>query len=264
VNASLSAEPMSQPRVSILGVGVSAVTMTQAVEAIDAWIAQRRQHYVCVTGVHGLMESRRDSLLRQVYRGAGLVTADGMPLVWLSRRRGFRHAERVYGPDLMLRVCGQSLAKGYRHYFYGATPAVTAELERRLCQRFPGLNVVGACSPPFRPLTAQEDGQIVEEINATAPDVVWVGLSTPKQEHWMAAHIGQISAPALIGVGAAFDFHAGTKRQAPCWMQRMGLEWLFRLASEPKRLWRRYLINNPRFIGLVLSQELGWQRDPVG
>lgn len=251
------------PCIDMLGVGVSAVTMTQAVDIIDSWIAQRRQHYVCVTGVHGLMEARRDVLLRQVYRDAGLVTADGMPLVWLSRRRGFRDAERVYGPDLMLRMCGQSLGKGYRHYFYGATPAVTTELERRLRRRFTGLNVVGACSPPFRPLTAEEDGRIVEEINATAPDVVWVGLSTPKQEHWMGTHVGRVSAPALIGVGAAFDFHAGTKRQAPRWMQRSGLEWLYRLASEPKRLWRRYLLNNPLFIGLMISQELVRQRSPV-
>ncbi|MEW6301449.1 MAG: WecB/TagA/CpsF family glycosyltransferase [Thermodesulfobacteriota bacterium] len=248
---------MEIARANILGVGVSAINMATALEAIEEWIARREPHYVCVTGVHGLMESQRDETLRRIHNAAGLVTPDGMPLVWLSRVMGFRHVDRVYGPDLMLAVCHRSVTRGYRHFFYGGAPGVAPLLARRLQSRFPGLAVVGTDSPPFRPLTAEEDRAAVERINAAQPDIVWVGISTPKQERWMASHVGRLSAPVLIGVGAAFDFHAGLKRQAPRWVQRNGLEWCFRLLSEPRRLGPRYLINNPWFIWLVLRQALG-------
>lgn len=250
----------AEHRTNVLGVGVSAINLDQAAAIIDRWIRTRSvHHYVCITGVHGVMESQRDPELRRIHNRAALVTPDGMPLVWLSRLHGQRHVGRVYGPDLMLRLCDRPPGQSYRHYFYGGAEGVP----ERLAARFPGLTVVGTCSPPFRPLTAEEDAEIVRRINAAAPDIVWVGLSTPKQERWMAAHVGRIAAPVLIGVGAAFDFHAGLKRQAPRWMQRSGLEWLFRLATEPRRLARRYLTNNPLFVLRTAGQLLGLRRYPL-
>ncbi len=252
---------MSSPaRVNVLGVGVSAINMEMAVAALDGWIARREQQYVCITGVHGVMESQRDPALRAILCGSGLTTPDGMPLVWLSKLQGFRHVTRVYGPDLMLAMCECSPEKGYRHFLYGGDEELVEALAARLRQRYAGLQIVGAYAPPFRPLTPEEDAEIVRTINDAAPDIVWVGLSTPKQERWMAEHHRRITAPVLVGVGAAFDFNAGRKRQAPPWMQRHGLEWLFRLFQEPKRLWRRYLLNNPRFVALVLLQALHLRR----
>jgi N-acetylglucosaminyldiphosphoundecaprenol N-acetyl-beta-D-mannosaminyltransferase len=246
----------SIPRANILGVGVSAINTAQALETIDGWIHRREQKYVCVTGVHGVMESQRDTRLKEIHNHAGLVTPDGMPLVWLSRLKGFRGVERVYGPDLMLAVCEQSLVKGYRHYFFGGAKGVAEKLVSRLTRDFSGLRIAGFWSPPFRLLTREEDEELIQVINEAEPDIVWVGLSTPKQEFWMYQHLGQITAPVMIGVGAAFDFHAGIKKQAPRWMQRSGLEWSFRLLTEPGRLWRRYLINNPLFLWMVLLQAL--------
>jgi len=240
--------------VDVLGVPVSAITMAQAVHIIGGSIATRTPNYVCVTGVHGVMESDRDEALRLIHMRAGLVTPDGMPLVWLAHRAGYPHVERVYGPDLMLAVCAASIGHGWRHFLYGGACGVTGRLAARLRQRFPDLQIAGGLSPPFRPLTTEEDEAVVNRINATHSDIVWVGLSTPKQERWMAAHVGRLNAPVLIGVGAAFDFHAGLKRQAPRWMQRHGLEWSFRLMSEPRRLWKRYLTNNPLFVWKVTRQ----------
>ena len=247
-------------RVNILGVGVSAINMAQALNVIEGWIAQRQPHYVCVTGVHGIVVSQGNNSLQRVHNAAGLVTPDGMPLVWLARLHGLEHVERVYGPDLMLALCHRSISKGYRHFLYGGAEGVPDRLANRLKRRYPGLRIVGSYSPPFRPLTDEEDKQTVQAINEANPDVVWIGLSTPKQERWMAEHIGRLTAPVLVGVGAAFDFHSGLKRQAPRWMQRSGLEWLFRLANEPRRLWRRYLVNNPLFTLLVLQQALNLKR----
>jgi len=251
---------MSIQRVNVLGVGVSAITMPLAVETIEKWIIQRQREYVCVTNVHLIMECQRDEKLRQIHNRAGMVTPDGMPLVWLSHLNGFRQVERVYGPDLLLAFCARSATQGYRHYFYGGAEGVPQLLVKRLTQRFPGLEIAGMFSPPFTPLSPREDAQIVDMINQTQPDVIWVGLGAPKQERWMAAHLGRIQAPVMIGVGAAFDFHSGLKPQAPYWMQRHGLEWVFRLANEPQRLWRRYLIYNPLFIFLVLQQFMGLRR----
>lgn len=252
------------PHVDVLGVPVSAITMSHAVETIRRWIADRTPHYVCVTGVHGVMESVRDESLRAIHEGAGLVTPDGMPLVWLAHHAGFPRVERVYGPDLMLAVCEASTRHGWRHFFYGGGSGVADQLTSRLRSRFAALDVVGVYSPPFRPMTPEEDDELVHRINATRPDIVWVGLSTPKQERWMAAHVGRLSAPVLVGVGAAFDFHAGLKRQAPRWMQRSGLEWSFRLITEPRRLGPRYLVNNPLFIWRITLQLLRAGHHPRG
>jgi N-acetylglucosaminyldiphosphoundecaprenol N-acetyl-beta-D-mannosaminyltransferase len=247
---------IAPPRVKVLGIGVSAINMERALETIDGWIHRQECRYVCVTSVHGVMESQSDPELARIHAHAGMVTPDGMPLVWLSRVRGEKAVDRVYGPDLLLACCARAVERGWRFYFYGGDEGVADRLAERLMARFPGLRVVGTFSPPFRPLTDIEDAEVVRRINASGADIVWVGLSTPKQERWMSTHVGRLRAPVLIGVGAAFDFHAGLKRQAPRWIQRSGFEWLFRLASEPRRLWRRYLYNNPRFVLRVLEEGL--------
>jgi N-acetylglucosaminyldiphosphoundecaprenol N-acetyl-beta-D-mannosaminyltransferase len=251
------ADRPSPPRVDILGVRVSATTMEEALELIEGWIARREPRYACVSGMHGVMESQQDDRLRRIHNSAGLVTPDGMSLVWLCKLKGQRSVERVYGPDLMLALCGRSPDRGYRHFFYGASPEVLDSLTVRLRARYPGLEVVGTYAPPFRPLRPEEEAEIVRRIREAEPDIVWVGLSTPKQERWMADYVEQLGGPVLIGVGAAFDFHAGMKRQAPRWMQRNGLEWLFRLLSEPRRLWRRYLVNLPLFACYLVLDALG-------
>jgi len=247
-------------RVNVLGVGVSAINIADALALIDRWIATGAHRYVCVTGVHGVMESQKDPALRDIHNRAGLVTPDGMPLVWLSWLRGHDRVERVYGPDLMLACCAASVTKGYRHFFYGGGTGVPELLAVRLQQRFPGLTVAGTWSPPFRELSEAEEQALIDRIAAARPDIVWVGLSTPKQERWMARYVGRLRVPVLIGVGAAFDMHAGVKKQAPRWMQRSGLEWLFRLATEPRRLGPRYLINNPWFVWRLLLQSAGMVR----
>ncbi len=241
-------------RVDVLGVHVSAVNPAMALAEIERWIACREPHYVCVTGVHGVMECQRDAELLRIHNGSGLTTPDGMPMVWAGHRAGAAWMDRVYGPDLMLAVLEEAAARGWSSFFYGGKEGVPELLAERLTARFPGLRVAGTYSPPFRPLTDEEDAALVERINATDADLVWVGLSTPKQERWMAAHVGRLTAPVLLGVGAAFDIHAGTLRQAPRWMQRSGLEWAYRLYREPRRLWRRYASNNPRFALAILRR----------
>ncbi len=239
-------------RVDILGVHVSAVDPPMALAEIERWIDSHEQHYVCVTGVHGVMESQRDPELKAIHNRSGLTTPDGMPMVWAGQRAGAAWMQRVYGPDLMLAVLARAAERGWTSFLYGGREGVPELLAERLTARIPGLRIVGTYSPPFRTLTKAEDAALVEQINSANPDLVWVGLSTPKQERWMAAHVGRLSAPALLGVGAAFDINAGTLRQAPPWMQRSGLEWAYRLYREPRRLWRRYFSNNPRFVlGIV-------------
>ena len=252
-----------QERVNLLGVGISAINMTQAVEAIEEWIIQRQQHYVCITPAHALMDCYFEPELRLIFNNSGLTTPDGMAIVWLLRLKGRTQVSRVYGPDLMLSVCEHSIDRGYKHFFYGGVPGAADELTARLQARFSGLQVAGTYSPPFHPLSSREDEAIVERINRTLPDIVWIGISTPKQERWMSEHVGKLSAPVLIGVGAAFDFLSGRKKQAPRWVQRSGMELLFRLASEPRRLWRRYA-NYPLFVLLVLAQALRLKRFPLG
>lgn len=251
-------------RINILGVGVNAINTSMALDAVDEWILRNEPHYVCVTGVHGIMESYRKEAVRCIHNAAGLVVPDGMPLVWLSRLKGFHHVTRVYGPDLMLALCERSIGRGYRHFLYGGAQGIAERLATRLQSRLPGLNVAGVYSPPFRALEPAEDEQIVNTINSVRPHIVWVGVGTPKQEVWMARHVGRLNASVLIGVGAAFDFHAGVKRQAPRWVMRAGLEWMFRMIEEPRRLGPRYLINNPLFVGLVIRQLLGRRPAELG
>ena len=244
-------------QMNILGVHVSATNMPEAVGQIKTWIANRTRTYVCVTGVHGIMECQDNLRLRTIHNSAGMVTPDGMPLVYISRAGGHARTTRVYGPDLMAAMCEDSVGSGYRHFFYGAAPATLAKLVERIGGRFPGIQIAGSYSPPYRDLTPEEERSVVEEINHSQADVVWVGIGVPKQEKWMAAFRERLDAPVLVGVGAAFDFHAGLVPQAPDWMQRTGLEWAYRLAHEPRRLWKRYAKYNPAFVVGFVRQ---WRR----
>ncbi|MCB0208611.1 MAG: WecB/TagA/CpsF family glycosyltransferase [Anaerolineae bacterium] len=248
------------PKVNILGVGVHAITMAQALAQISNWIEQGIRQYVSICTVHTVMECQRSEPVRRAVNSAGLATPDGMPLVWLGQLKSKLAVTRVYGPDLMLALCELSVQRGYRHYFYGGADGVAEQLAQRLQTRFPGLHMAGTYCPPYRPAFHQEDDHIIEQINQTSPDIIWVGLGTPKQDLWMAAHRDRLTAPVLIAVGAAFDFHTGRLPQAPHWMQRNGLEWFFRLLQEPRRLWHRYLVYNPLFILLIIAQALGLKK----
>jgi N-acetylglucosaminyldiphosphoundecaprenol N-acetyl-beta-D-mannosaminyltransferase len=247
------------PRVNILGVGITPVHLAQAVAALEQWRQEDRREYVCCVSVHGLVEAQRDPEVRAALNRAGLSTEDGMPLVWWCRHSGYSAAGRVCGSDLLLAMCGTAPERSHRHFFYGGSPRVAEQLVSRLTQRFPGLVVAGYRSPPFRPLTQEEDAAEVEAINEARPDFVWVGLGMPKQEKWMALHVGKIHAAALLGVGAAFDFLSEAKPRAPSWMQRSGFEWCFRLMTEPRRLARRYLIDNSIFLARAAQQLAGWK-----
>ncbi len=246
-------------RINVLGVGVSAINMDQALSEIERWVSAEQPGYVCVCTVHGVMDCQRSAELRRIFNTAGLVTPDGMPLVWLGRAR-HPHVSRVYGPDLMLAELERSIAKGHRHFFYGGGPGVGRRLAEKMSARFPGLKVTGFIEPPFAPFEELASPEVAARINAAGADVVWVGIGSPKQERWMARMRTLLEAPVLIGVGAAFDFHSCSVRQAPRWMQRSGLEWLYRLVTEPRRLWRRYLVDNPWFIWAIALQQLGLRR----
>lgn len=251
---------MAIQRVNVLGVGISVLNLKTALAAMAQAVAERRKGYICITGVHGVMEAQDDPEFRRILNGAFLCTPDGMPMVWSGKLRGHREMSRVYGPDLMLEVCAWSQQSGCRHFFYGGLPGVPETLRDRLVQRFPGLQVVGCYSPPFRPLNEEELTQLQITIRETKPDILWVGLSTPKQERFMAAHLSNLDVTLMVGVGAAFDFHSGRAKQAPRWMQRTGLEWFYRMCSEPRRLAGRYLRNNPRFILKAVAQFVGLRK----
>jgi len=240
------------PHVNVLGIRVAAIDIHWAVDEIERRIDEDVPGYLTFTGVHGVMESQGCQDLIDIHNNAALTCPDGMPLVWAARYAGVAECSRVYGPDLMLAACSRSVDRGWRHFFYGGGDGVAEQLVAALSERYPGLVVAGTYTPPFRPLTVDEERDIAELINSSRADVVWVGLSTPKQERWMAAFRDRVDAPVLLGVGAAFDMHAGLLRQAPPWLQRSGLEWAYRLLREPRRLWRRYLSNNPRFVARIL------------
>jgi N-acetylglucosaminyldiphosphoundecaprenol N-acetyl-beta-D-mannosaminyltransferase len=246
-----------QERVNILGVGVSAVNMELALRQTELLLDQGKQGYVCVTGVHGIMEAQSDDAFRDTLNRSFLTTPDGMPTVWLGRIHGFKHMNRVYGPDYMLGLCERSVTKGYRHFLYGGKPGVAEELGAELTRRFPGLQIVGTYTPPFRPLNADEEDDLRSQLEMSQADVLWCGLSTPKQERFMAAYSQRMPVKLMVGVGAAFDLLSGNLSEAPDWMKKAGLQWLFRLIKEPRRLWRRYLVNNPRFTWLTLLQLTG-------
>jgi N-acetylglucosaminyldiphosphoundecaprenol N-acetyl-beta-D-mannosaminyltransferase len=246
------------PSYRVLGVRFDAVQIPDVVARMEEWIAKKEHaHYVAISNVHVVMEARHSVAFRNVLDSADLCVPDGMPLVWVGRMRGHNLAHRVYGPDLFMSFCRETQSKGYRHFFYGGAPGVPEALAAKLREQFPMLEVAGTYSPPFRPLTAEEDDEVVEMIHRANADVLWVGLGCPKQELWMHEHRERLRVPVLLGVGQAFDIHAGRLRQAPRWMQERGMEWLFRLAAEPRRLWRRYLVYNSQFVVSELLEILG-------
>jgi N-acetylglucosaminyldiphosphoundecaprenol N-acetyl-beta-D-mannosaminyltransferase len=226
------------------------------VDLADRLIASGGRGYVCVTGVHGVMEAQADEQLRDIFNAAFMSTPDGMPMTWVGRLQGFRNMDRVYGPDFMMEMCQRSLAHGYRHFLYGGKEGIAPLLAEKLLEKFPNLQIAGTYTPPFRPLNAREEEDLFALVRKAKPHIIWVGLSTPKQEKFMGRYSNQFAVPLMVGVGAAFDLHTGQMRDAPRWMKRSGLQWLHRLCQEPRRLAKRYLVNNPKFVFQIALQLL--------
>jgi N-acetylglucosaminyldiphosphoundecaprenol N-acetyl-beta-D-mannosaminyltransferase len=246
-------------RYNLLGIRISAINMQQALETIECWIEKKDKEYVCVVPAHSIMDAVNQEELRPIFNQAGMCTPDGMGVVWSLKLSGFRNVGRVYGPDLMTAASELAVKKGWSNFYFGGTPEVVNGLVEKLQILYPGLRVAGYFCPPFRKMTPEENAQVVEQINVSGADIVWVGIGSPKQEQWMAEHRAVLKAPVLVGVGAAFDFISGAKPQASRWVQRSGFEWLYRFIREPRRLWRRY-IQYPRFVLMVTAQLLGLSR----
>jgi N-acetylglucosaminyldiphosphoundecaprenol N-acetyl-beta-D-mannosaminyltransferase len=252
---------VAPPTVDVLGVPLALIDYDRTIAWMEAMIAARERGYICVAATHTVMACQEDPELRAAVLGSDLTVPDGQPLVWAMNALGHELPNRVYGPDLMARSCERAATTGTRMFLYGGRDQqALIALATKLRERYPGLHIAGGYAPPFRPLTDEEADAIAAEINGAGADVVWVGIGVPKQEKWMAAMRDRLDAPVLVGVGAAFDFLAGLVPQAPRWMQSLGLEWAFRLAQEPGRLWRRYLRYNPRFVTGFLRQWLRHRR----
>ena len=234
----------------ILKTNINVTNMSDTIKYIGGHLDDLRGKYICVSNVHTTVMSYENEEYRKIQNGAAMALPDGAPLSSYSRRKGYKQAQRVTGPDLMLELFAISKEKGYRHYFYGATEETLQSMKGVLERDYPGIQIAGMYAPPFRALTPQEDAQVVAKINESRPDFIWIGLGAPKQEEWMYQHMGQLQG-GLIGVGAGFDYLAGYIKRAPRWMQRMSLEWLYRLLQDPKRLWRRYFTSNVKFICLT-------------
>ena len=247
-------------QVNVLGVGVHAVNMRSVASMLGARIRSGGKGFVCLTGVHGIMEAQKYPEFKAILNGSLLTTPDGVPTVWVGRWQGYSQMQRVFGPELMLEVCAMSVGKGYTHFLYGGADGVAEQLKASLLRRFPGLRIVGTYTPPFRPLNQAEKQDLYARVSTVKPDIFWVGLSTPKQEHFMARYLPLLDTRVMIGVGAAFLFHTGVIQDSPQWVKNVGLQWLHRLLQEPARLWRRYLLNNPRFICFALLQLVGIKR----
>jgi N-acetylglucosaminyldiphosphoundecaprenol N-acetyl-beta-D-mannosaminyltransferase len=231
----------------VIGIPVDVLTWADTISRIFDWAQRRESRTVCVCDVHSVVHALRDITHADSLRSSDLATPDGAPVAWMIRRKGHLAQERINGPDLMWACCQKAAETGTSIFLYGTTPSTLQRLERRLREAFPSLNVAGAISPPFRALSLEEDAAIVESINRSGAQIVWVGLGCPKQEAWMQAHRGEVKA-VMVGVGAALDFHAGVVKRAPIWMQRNGLEWFHRVLQDPRRLAKRYLISNAMFI----------------
>ena len=240
----------------IAGIKFNFLRPHDVLQAVIRWRADNRREHITLTNPHSVMLCRRDEMMRRATRYAGLTLPDGVGIVLAARLLGYGRRQRLTGPSLMLEMCDLGRRYGIRHFFYGGVEGVAESLAQRMQARFPGLRVVGTHCPPFRDLTFEEDDEIVDQINECEPDVLWVGLGDPKQEKWILAHRDRLRVPAMIGVGAAFDFHTGRASWAPSWIRKMGLEWAHRLACEPKRMWRRNL-DSPLFLGVVLSHVMG-------
>lgn len=237
------------------GVRIDAVRMPGVLRTLESWIQGGGREYVVFQGAHGVIEARRDARLLAIDNAAGLAVPDGMPGVWLGRYKGHRDIERVYGPDVLLEAVQYGISRGWRHYFFGGKPGVAERLVDRLVAEYPGVRIAGCFAPPFLESTPEPNSETAAMIEATRPHFVWVGLGCPKQDYWMASFRPLLGAPALLGVGAAFDFLSGEVRMAPRWIQRTGFEWMYRALSEPRRLVRRYSDVVPRYL-LLLGREL--------
>lgn len=260
----MTKSPTEVPSFRILGVRVNPLEISSVVSEMERWISGReKHHYIVASGMHGIMEAQKNDDFKIVLETADLFVPDGFSVVWLARRKGFPLKRRASGPDLMWSFCERGQERGYSCFFYGDTESTLSELTSRLNQEFPGLKIAGSYSPPFRDLTHEEDEQIVRMINDSKADVVWIGLGLPKQELWMYEHRNKIDAPVLVGVGAAFKFISGRVQRAPSWVGDHGLEWLWRFAQEPQRVWRRVIIDIPNFIfRLLVDRWLPRHRGP--
>ena len=252
----------AQQHADVLGVKVSAINLGMAVDLADQRIAAQKTGYICVTGVHGVMEAQKDAEFLSILNHAFINTPDGMPMSWVGHLQGHSQMDRVFGPDFMAAMCRLSTERGHRHFLYGGEPGVAELLKGTLEARYPGLRVVGTYTPPFRSLTAAEEEDLLAQVQTSKPHILWVGLSTPKQERFMAEFIDRLEVPLLVGVGAAFDYHTGRIRDCPRWVKRAGLQWLHRLLQDPKRLWKRYLRNNPAFVWNIALQTLNLRQFP--
>jgi N-acetylglucosaminyldiphosphoundecaprenol N-acetyl-beta-D-mannosaminyltransferase len=251
----------SLPGFHLLGVRVDATQIPDVIAKLETWIARKEiRRFVVVANTHVVMEARQDVAFKKMINSADLCVPDGMPLIWCGQLRGHQLKRRVYGPELMITFCRETASKGYRHFLYGGAPEVTNQLVKQLQQSCPGIQIAGFDSPPFRPLTPEEDEEAIRKINDARPDVLWVGLGCPKQERWIFDHRDRLTVRAMVAVGQAFDLLSGQKKPAPGWMSEHGLEWLFRLLQDPRRLWRRYLIYNTKFIYSVSLEFLGIKR----
>lgn len=245
---------VSHEYADVLGVKVSAINMQDAVDLAERWIGGGRSGYVCVSSVHVIMEAQREPEVLHALNGGVINTPDGMPLTWVGRLQGHRRMDRVFGPDFMLEMCRASVEQGYRHFLYGGKPGVAEELKQRLQKEFPGIEVVGTRRGIHRSFSPGEEQELIQEIRQARPHIVWVGLGAPYQELFMARYVQRLAVPLLVGVGAAFDFHTGAIRDCSRWVKRAGLQWLHRLMQEPRRLSKRYLVNNPAFLWRIAGQ----------
>lgn len=241
--------------IDMLGVAVADTDIPKTIEFVQQTIQNRSKSYVCFAPVSTLVECQRDSRYQSIINQSGLTVPDGIPLVWLGRMKGSRTIHRTCGPDFMQEFCRTGQPAGYRHFFFGGTEEMVGKLIANLKKNCPTLQVAGQYTPGLRNIDDIEDPQIIDRINASRADVLWVGLGSPKQDIWMANHLGLLNVPVLLGVGAAFDFLSGHKKRAPKWMRRCGLEWLYRVCSEPRRLWKRYLFGNSKFIYYLIKKE---------
>jgi N-acetylglucosaminyldiphosphoundecaprenol N-acetyl-beta-D-mannosaminyltransferase len=251
-------------QVNVLGVGVHTVDMHSAVLILEAQLREKAKGYVCLAGVHGIMEAQRHSSLKSIYAKATLVAPDGMPTVWMGHLQGFSTMRRVFGPELMIEIISRPEFRNCVHFFCGGEPGVAESLQNVMLLKFPWAKIAGTYSPPFRALTSKEEADLVTKVRLLQPDIIWVGLSTPKQERFMARYLPILDTKLMIGVGAAFLFHTGAIRDSPNWVKRAGLQWLHRLMQEPTRLWKRYLLNNPLFVLHALLQITGFTRHTLG
>lgn len=243
----------------MLGVGVDAIDLQGATLLLEAQIRERRKGYVCLAGVHGVMEAQRSPHLKEIFAKAILVAPDGMPIVWISRQQGFVATQRVFGPDLMANIMGRAEFRNCVHFLCGGENGLADRLREEMLRRFPWVKIAGTYSPPFRPMSNMEEQAFITNVRMLQPDIIWVGISTPKQEKFMARYLPMLDTALMIGVGAAFLFHTGAIRDSPKWVKQSGLQWLHRLLQEPARLWKRYLLNNPTFVFYAFLQMIGWK-----